>query len=187
MWANIDSRINSALNRIRLAFRTRLTRVNSAGPVQTIQANGLAGEQLQDAELFQHYGFTSVPPAGTAGIVIPLGGMTSHSIVIATEHGEYRVKSLKNGEVSIYTLEGTSITLKNGRIITVECDEYQVNCKKYVVNASDRAEFDTPVLHGSNEVSDGKSTMNVMRGIHNSHNHAHGGDAGITAPPIQQM
>ena len=58
MWNNVDSRINAALNRIRNAFRAVLTRVNSNGQFQTIQANAIAGEKLQNNKLFKHYGFT---------------------------------------------------------------------------------------------------------------------------------
>ncbi|RNM16852.1 phage baseplate assembly protein V, partial [Dickeya undicola] len=110
--------------------------------------------QIQDAELFQHYGFTSNPPAGTMGIVIPLGGRTSHSVVVATESASYRIKALQSGEVAIYTDEGAAITLKKGRIITVDCDEYQVNCKKYIVNANEEADFNTPLLNASGEITD---------------------------------
>jgi phage gp45-like len=42
MWNKVDQRINMALNRIRNAFRGVITRVNSAGPAQTIQGKGLA-------------------------------------------------------------------------------------------------------------------------------------------------
>ncbi|WP_338505648.1 phage baseplate assembly protein [Erwinia aphidicola] len=52
-----------------------LNRTNSGGPLQTSQLSGLATEQLQDAELMQHYGFTSCPLPGTVGVVIPLGGV----------------------------------------------------------------------------------------------------------------
>ncbi|MGL9774685.1 MAG: phage baseplate assembly protein domain-containing protein [Sodalis sp. (in: enterobacteria)] len=37
-------------------------------------------------ELFQHYGLTSVPPASTMAVVLPVGGRTRHSIVIASKH-----------------------------------------------------------------------------------------------------
>lgn len=53
MWNKIDSRINTALNRIRQAFRGVLIRVNSGGDIQTIQGKGLATESLQDVEMFQ--------------------------------------------------------------------------------------------------------------------------------------
>lgn len=195
MWNRVDQRINSALNRIRQAFRGVLNRVNSAAEVQTIQGRGVAGEKLQDAELFQHYGFTSHPLKGTMAVVLPLNGKTSHGIVIATEHARYRLKSLKPGEVAIYTDEGSYIILRRGRIIEVNCDEYivnarnkyQVNTTDYNVTASAQAKFDTPLLHGTKEISDGKSTMNKMRDIHNGHDHKHGDPAGITEPPGQKM
>ena len=153
MWNSVDGRINTALNRIRKAFRAVLTRVNSGGQVQTVQARALAGEQLQDNELFQHYGFTSNPLPGTMAVILPLGGATSHGIVIATEHGSYRLKGLKSGEVALYTDEGAKIVLKRGRIIDVECDTYRVKCKNYEINAENQADFNTPMVNASEQVT----------------------------------
>ncbi len=153
MWNNVDGRINTALNRIRKAFRAVLTRVNSGGQIQTVQARALAGEQLQDNELFQHYGFTSNPLPGTMAVILPLGGATSHGIVIATEHGAYRLKGLKSGEVALYTDEGAKIVLKRGRIIDVECDTYRVKCKNYEVDAEEEAYFNTPMVTASQQVT----------------------------------
>lgn len=153
MWNNVDGRINTALNRIRKAFRAVLTRVNSGGQIQTVQARALAGEQLQDNELFQHYGFTSNPLPGTMAVILPLGGATSHGIVIATEHGAYRLKGLKSGEVALYTDEGAKIVLKRGRIIDVECDTYRVKCKNYEVDAEEDAYFNTPMVTASQQVT----------------------------------
>ncbi|SEL24339.1 phage baseplate assembly protein V [Kosakonia sacchari] len=195
MWNRIDARINGALNRIRMAFRGVLIRVNSGGDIQTVQGKALATETLQDVEMFQQYGFTSNPPKGTKAIMLPLNGKTSHSIVIATEHAQYRLKNLKSGELAIYTDEGSHIILKRGKIIEVSCDEYIVNAKnKYQVNtvnydvtASEQASFETPLLKGSDDISDGKSTMNGMRDIYDDHTHHHGGDAGTTDIPDQPM
>lgn len=195
MWNRIDSRISGALNRIRKAFRGVLTRVNSGEAVQTVQAKGVSGEVLQDAELYQHYGFTSNPLPGTKAIILPLHGLTSHSIIIATEHGSYRLKELKPGEVAIYTDEGSSIVLKRGKIIEANCDEYIVNAKnKYTVNTDDYAvtatkgaEIDTPLLHATNAISDNKSTLQAVRDTFDDHDHNHGGDAGKTDKPNQQM
>lgn len=103
MWADVDKRIKRALGSIRLAFRARLTRVNSSPEVSLVQADGLKLEKLQDNELFQDYGFTSCPPPGTEAIVLPIGGSTAHGIVIATEHGSYRLTGLKSGEVALYS------------------------------------------------------------------------------------
>lgn len=153
MWNNVDSRINTALTRIRKAFRAVLTRVNSTGQIQTVQARALAGEQLQDNELFQHYGFTSTPLPGTMAVILPLGGNTSHGVIIATEHGSYRLVGLKPGEVALYTDEGAKIVLKRGRIIDVECDTYRVTCQNYEVNAETKADFNTPMVTASEQLT----------------------------------
>ncbi|WP_437616526.1 phage baseplate assembly protein V [Erwinia sp. V71] len=179
---------------VRQTFRGRLTRVNSALKVQQVQAKGLAGETLQDAELFQHFGFTSNPPAGTQCIIAPLGGQTSHSVIIATENEKYRITALASGEVAIYSDEGARVVIKKGRIVEVDCDIYRVNCRQYDVitedydvSASNIANFVTPLLKASDEIADGQSTMNTMRETYDSHDHQHGGDAGTTEKPNQQM
>ncbi|QOD81436.1 phage baseplate assembly protein V [Chromobacterium haemolyticum] len=149
MINEIDKRIRRAMSSVRQAFRGVLTRVSSGPAVQLAQADGLAGERLQDNELFQHYGLTSNPPPGTMAVILPVGGKTAHGIVIATEHGSYRLKSLAPGEVALYTDEGAKIVLKRGRLIETDCDVFKVNCKTWEVNASDKADFNTPTLTAS--------------------------------------
>lgn len=151
MIKEMDKRIRRAMAGIRQGFRAVLGETRSESGVQLSAAEGLAGEQLKDNELFQHYGFTSNPLPGTEGVVIPLGGQTSHGIVIATEHSSYRLKSLAPGEVALYTDEGAKIVLKRGRLIEVECDTFRVNCTEYEVNASGSSAFNTPTLTASNE------------------------------------
>lgn len=149
MINEIDKRIRRAMAGVRQAFRGVLTRVNSGPAVQLAQADGLAGERLQDNELFQHYGLTSNPPPGSMAVILPVGGKTSHGIVIATEHGSYRLKALQPGEVALYTDEGAKIVLKRGRLIETDCDVFKVNCKTWEVNATDKADFNTPALTAS--------------------------------------
>ncbi|XLM20968.1 phage baseplate assembly protein V, partial [Chromobacterium piscinae] len=149
MWHEVDQRIRRAFSNVRQGFRAALTHVDSGGGVQAAQADALAGERLQDAELFQHYGYTSNPPPGSMAMVLPLGGRSSHSVVIATEHGSYRLQSLQPGEVALYSDEGSKIVLKRGRIIAVECDTFQLSCKNWQVNASEQASFTTPTLKTS--------------------------------------
>lgn len=119
MIAEVDARVRRHLAGIRQSFRGVLRLVKAAGAVQLAQVDGLAGEQLQDAELFQHYGYTSNPPAGTMAVIVPIGGKTSHGIAVATEHGAHRKKGLATGEVALYTDEGDCIVLNRGRIVRV--------------------------------------------------------------------
>lgn len=153
MIGEIDARIARRLAGIRQAFRGVLTLVKAAGAVQLVQVDGLAPEKLRDTELFQHYGYTSHPPAGTMAVVVPLGGKTSHGIVIATEHGTYRLKNLKSGEVAIYTDEGDSIVLKRGRLIEVTTHMLRVNTQVMEVNASTRVDFNTPMVTCSEQAT----------------------------------
>jgi|GEM_PF-638743 len=142
--AIINRRIATALDSIRKPFRAVLSRITSTGGVMTAQLDGLAGETLQEVEVFQHFGITSVPPEGAMAIVIPLGGRTSHGIVVATEHSEYRIQALKPGEVAIYNSDGASITLKNGKAIHMVCDAFTMDCKTAAINASESITFTTP-------------------------------------------
>lgn len=161
MWEKIDTRISRALSRIRLAFRGVIRAVNSGTPIQLVQGDGMAGETLQDAELFQHYGFTSVPLPGAMKIVLPIGGRTSHGIVIATEHASYRLQGLAGGEVALYTDEGAKIVLKRGKIIETSCEVFRVNCQTWEVNAQQKADFNTPTLTASTQlIAQGQITGN---------------------------
>lgn len=153
MIREIDARISRKLAGIRQAFRGVISLVKSAAAVQLLQGEGLAGEPLQDNELFQHYGYTSNPPAETMAIVLPIGGKTAHGIIIATEHGTYRMKGLKTGEVAIYTDEGDSIVLKRGRLIEVTTHTLKINTEVMEVNASSRINFNTPMVTCSEQAT----------------------------------
>lgn len=93
---------------LRTAFRGKITLVVSSEPIQRVQLSGLADETLQDLEHLQEYGFASHPPDGSEAVVIPLGGNTSHGVIVCSQHGSYRIKNLKPGETAIFNHEGLS-------------------------------------------------------------------------------
>lgn len=136
MINDIDKRIRRALSGIRQAFRGVLQRSGEGAGSQLIQGEGLAGEPLQDLELFQQFGFTSRPPAGTAIVVLPLGGRTSHGIIIATENGQYRVKGLAEGETAIFNAFGDTFVFKDGQI--------DGTTKRFTLTATEGMQFDSP-------------------------------------------
>jgi len=186
MIREVKRHIERALNGIRLGFRGKLTRNNSASPIQLAQAAGLADELLQNVELMQQYGYTSNPPPDSECIVLPLGGRTGHGIIIATEHGTYRLKNLKPGEVALYSDEGDSIVLKRGRIIEVTTQTFRINAATAIElnapvitgNASGSVSFNTPTVNASaaivaqGEISDhGNKSMSNMRTVYNGHTH----------------
>lgn len=152
MIKDVNKAIARAVGNIRQAFRAVLGSTKSSAGIQTSGAGGLADEDLRDMELLQHYGFTSNPLPGTEAVVVPLGGKTSHGVIVATEHSGYRLKSLAPGEVALYTDEGAKIVLKRGRLIEVDCDVFKVNCQNFEVNASAASQFNTPTVTTSQEL-----------------------------------
>ncbi|MDG6895034.1 phage baseplate assembly protein V [Volucribacter amazonae] len=127
---------------LRQAFRGRINLVNSQDNIQKVQLSALADETLQDVEFIQHFGLTSVPPANSQAIILPLGGETSHSVVIATEHGSFRLKALQEGEVAIYDQSGSSVILKQGKLI-------EMHCENLIINASQKVQINSPLVETS--------------------------------------
>lgn len=144
LYTDIDARIARALARVRTAFRAVLTVLTTGGPVVLIQADATAGEQLQDNELMQHYGFTSAPPAGTMCIVLPVGGKTAHGVIVATEHATYRVKNLVSGEVCLYT--SLNASAEGHRILFKADGSIEVAAKNITVKASETARIEGDVV-----------------------------------------
>lgn len=119
MIKDMDRRIKRAMSGVRQAFRGMLGTANTALNIALVQVAGAAGETVQDNELMQHYGFSSNPPAGSAVIVLPLGGKTSQAVIIASEHGLYRIKNLAAGETVIYNHHGDKVWIKQDGTIDV--------------------------------------------------------------------
>lgn len=134
-----------------MPFRMVIDRVTTGKGVKKVYGEGLARETVKGAELFQQYGLSSCPPGGTMAVVVPLGGVSTHAMVVATEHATFGV-DLATGEVAVYHQEGHFMHFKNGRIIEVDCDEYRVNCKRFQVTATEEASVTTPQLVASDQV-----------------------------------
>jgi phage baseplate assembly protein V len=174
----IDERIRRKLAGIRQAFRGIVTLVNAAGAVQLVQGEGLKDEQLQDTEYFQHFGMTSNPPKDSMYVVLPLGGKTGHSIIIATEHGSYRMKNLASGETAIYNQWGDHVLLKaNRRMELVSSVGVDITSPEVTMSGN-------LVVQG--DISDhGNKKMADMRAVFNAHTQAVSG--GLAAAPSGQM
>jgi len=186
----IDRQLRKALAGVRQAFRGVGSLVSSAGPVQLFHGEALAGEQLQENELMQHYGFTSRPPPGFMFVCLPVGGKTAHGIAVATEHAGYRLRGLATGEMAIYTDEGDSIILRRGHLIEVTTETLRIA-------ASTKVEMITPLLTTTGEgKADGDITdripasgqsMAQMRAVYNGHTHHENDAHGETNVPTQQV
>lgn len=176
MAALVREQAERAARNVRQAFRAVAAR-NTHGKLIGVQMQGLAGETV-DGEQFQNYGFSSAPLPGAEYIVIPVGGNSKHSVVVASEDGRYRLQ-LQDGEVSLYTDEGDYVHMKRGRIIEVVTDDL-------VFKVKNKVRFETPLVEmtgdehvvgdikADGEISDHTRSMQFDREIYNKHGHPSG-------------
>lgn len=87
--------------------------------MQLVKLALLAGENRDDVERFQNFGFSSVPPDGSEALALAVGGNRDHLIVVAADDRRVRVKGLAKGEAVIFTDDGTKIHLKKGGLVDV--------------------------------------------------------------------
>ena len=85
------------------------------GVIKRFSGTGRANETITDREIFQHYGFTSIPQPGAEGILVNEG---NHIVLIASDDRRYRL-AVAQGAVALYTDEGDYILLGRERQITV--------------------------------------------------------------------
>lgn len=158
----IDKRIKQAFNTVRRAFRGKVARVQAGGGVQKIQVEGLDGETVQDLEHAENFGFTSNPPAGSDCVVVPLGGKTSHGIIVTTTNGAYRITGLSDGETAVYNADGAKMVLKKGRVIEIDCDKLNIKAPSGVNITSEKVEC-SAVLTAQGQIN-GNGGMAVQGG-----------------------
>jgi len=126
--------------------------VDDGKKLQQVQVELLADEVKDHVERFQQYGFTSVPLEGAEVLCVFLGGGRDHGIAFAIDDRRYRLTGLKNGDVALYTDEGTRIVLSRDKTVTItECDELKieashmhVDCDTLEINASDSITVNSP-------------------------------------------
>ena len=111
MMARLMARVRGMVS------RAVVNLVNDAARLQALQVTLVADQVSDDAEHFQHYGFTSVPHAGAEGIALAVGGSTGHTVVINVDDRRYRLKGLADGEVALYDDIGHQVHLTRDGIV----------------------------------------------------------------------
>lgn len=117
---------------------------------------------MQDLEHAENFGFTSNPPAGSDCVVVPLGGKTSHGIIVTTTNGAYRITGLSDGETAVYNADGAKIVLKKGRVIEIDCDKLNIKAPSGVNITSEKVEC-SAVLTAQGQIN-GNGGMAVQGG-----------------------
>lgn len=148
---------------VRQPIRALQTGLAIALRIQRANAEGLAGEKLQEMELLQHFGFTSAPPDGSQLILIPLGGRSSASVVVATEHGALRFKLDNQGESAVYNEWGDYIHLRKDRKMQV-VSEAEVNVTTPLATFSGDVNVEGTVTVGVDVIAAGISLVHHTHG-----------------------
>lgn len=118
--------------------RTLAEASEQTGPVQSGRVEVNEAEARDGVPRPQDYGFAAQPVDGS-GLRIEAGG---HTIILRLDRTAER-PALAAYEVCVWHKEGHRVTLKAGRVVQVDCDEYIVNTKTYKVSAEDGVEFNT--------------------------------------------
>lgn len=98
----------------RLLGRGRGVVQDDTGPVQMVQVSPSTLETFDSVPRVSEYGFQSVPPDGFDAVAVFFSGDRSSGVVIGTNHQQFRIRSLKKGEVCISDNQGQKIYLKAG-------------------------------------------------------------------------
>lgn len=91
--------------------------VDDSRKIQSVQVEVLADELHDEAERFQHYGFSTHPIPGAEGIIVRIGGTASHGVIIVVDDRRYRLTDLAQGEVALYDDLGQVVHLKRDGIL----------------------------------------------------------------------
>lgn len=172
----MDALIRRALEPLQRKLRLMAGRavIQLMSDAVTAQVEGLADEVRDGAEVFQQYGFRSMPLPGAEGVMLSLGGNRDHTVVICVGDRRYQTTVLASGEAVMEDHLGKSIYLKADGSIEVK--------------AATKVRIDAPMLECTGQIKDycdgaGK-TMDAMRAVYNGHTHKLGE---ASQPPAQEM
>jgi phage baseplate assembly protein V len=114
--------------------------VEDGKKLQVLQLGVLEGEDIDDAEHHQPYGFSSVPLGGAEAVLIFPNCDRSHPLVVAVSDRRYRPTDGEPGEVTVYNHTGATIKItEDGDIVVTPAAGRKVKI------GSDAAD-DPPVL-----------------------------------------
>lgn len=185
-----------------------ITAINTSGDTSKVQINLLADTTQDDVDFWQHYGFTSAPPADTRALMVSVGGNQDHGVVIATENGKFRIKDLKPGETCIYSEWGDKIHFKENNVVDFKTKELNIKCAEKVnidspiVSISGDIESDSlktnkDITAGGNvgasgevsgsQVKDSSGSLGGLRLWSSTHVHTSAAPGSPTTPPVQPI
>jgi phage baseplate assembly protein V len=93
----LESRLNGMIARAVVAT------VNDALKTQRIQLTIRGDNEVANAEHFQPYGLSFVPPSGSEAVALAVAGARSHTVAICAQHPDKRPKGSDEKTGGLYT------------------------------------------------------------------------------------
>ena len=123
MWDEYDDSITGQL------IRVNLDTIDDSGQQQLVSGTGIDGQVIGEAVRLQHFGATSVPPAGSEGLMLISGGRHDRAHFLGLEHPDHRPTGLPSGSKAIYDASGNIIKLVGSEVDMTFTVPWKVNFK----------------------------------------------------------
>lgn len=123
------------------AVRTQLRRVSvisvdDSGSQQLVTATGLNSEQFEGVVRNQHFGLSSVPPAGGEGLILTQGGRSDRAHILGLEHPQFRPTGQAVGSTVLYDGNGQAVSLVKNNLRIVGSATITITAPTIVLNGN---------------------------------------------------
>ncbi|QNT79452.1 phage baseplate assembly protein V [Entomobacter blattae] len=169
----------------RVSMSTSLGRlsadINQSKSTPTAQMVLGGSEVRSDIPFLQHYGFASLPLAGTDLHISFQSGDRTHGVVTASNDQRYRPQALKPGESCLYNHNGSMVLIQKDGTIYIKPSNGKV-----VIDAKDITITGDVTLKGKLSVSEEITGKEVeASGVKlTSHRHSNGNQGQPTGGPL---
>ena len=118
---SLSTQAERLYRRIRMAVASvTISATDDSGPVHKVQGKVRGTpEVIDNLQTLNLYGFASHAPVGSDALAIFGNGDRSNGVIVATANQAARPRNQKQGEVTIYTDEGDTISLQHGHTIAI--------------------------------------------------------------------
>ncbi len=107
-------------------LRAALQSVDDSGPQQLMKLTGLAGQPIGEAVRSQHFGLSSVPPAGAEGLILALGGGFDRAHALGFEHPGKRPTNTPAGGTVLYDAYGDAVSVVQAKLRVVHASTIEL-------------------------------------------------------------